>query len=547
MSGLSNELKAYLRLGLCCALVFGLAAISTLAAIPTEESQSLQKVIIIDDGGGGGPGPDPRATTGEWITLPYLLQEPSGAAFSAAHSALLHNGRVLFLPESDTVKTLLWDPTNEASPTFSFPDNFPSDFLFCSGHSFLQSGQLLVVGGGGNFVSNAINRAWRYNPDAGTNGTWTRTAGDMLQQRWYPTAVTLGEPGFVLVASGVFGNVQYADQLEVYNETTDSFTVVTGGTRVIPETYPGLHLLPTGKVLYTNTGFGHFTHETNTTAAYFTFDNLENPVSGQWTTMTSPMNHPDRSEGMSLQILTPAAIPEEYTSRVVVFGGGWPNTAGRQKVEAISTAALSPSTPWNLLQDMAVPRFHASAVLLPDGKALVLGGAEHSDNGTTATKNTQIFNPATETFTTADNLEFSRGYHTVTVLLPSGKVMVSGGINGPNERKIEIFSPPYLFKGARPTITSVPTFFHHSQSITITTPNASSIQKVVLVRPMAYTHHTETEQRVLPLAFSQVDWQTLAVTAPGNHPHPQAPRGYYMLFILNSSGVPSQGQFVYLH
>jgi hypothetical protein len=464
---------------------------------------------------------------------------------------MLHTGKVLFLPEGDTYKTLLWDPTNEVSPTFSFPDNLPGDWLFCSGHSFLQSGQLLVVGGGGNAVTGAINRAWRFNPTAGTNGTWTRTAGDMSQLRWYPTAVTLGEPGFVMVASGVFYdaffNLQVADQMEVYNETTDAFTVVAGGTRAMPETYPGLHLLPTGKVLYTNTGFGHFTYETSTTAAYFTFDNLANPFSGQWTTMTSPMNYPDRSEGMSVQILTPAAIPEQYTSRVVVFGGGWPTTAGRQKVEAISTAALSPSTPWNLLPDMAVPRFHASVVQLPDSKVLVFGGDEHGNNGTTGTKNTQLFNPVTETFTTADDLEFSRGYHTVTVLLPSGKVMVSGGISGANERKIEIFSPPYLFNGARPTITSVPALFHHGQSFTITTPNASSIQKVVLVRPMAYTHHTDSEQRVLPLAFSQVDSQTLAVTATDNHPHPQAPRGYYMLFILNSTGVPSQGQFVYLH
>lgn len=529
-----------LRLALSGALV-----LSASAAGP-QILQGAVKPIIIDDGGGG-PGPDPRATTGEWVTLPYLLQEPNGTAFSAAHSAMLHTGRVLFIPEADTVKTLLWDPTDEVTPRFSFPDNFASDYLFCSGHTFLQSGELLVVGGGGNFVSNAINRAWRFDPDAGTNGRWTRTLGDMAQQRWYPTAVTLGEPGFVLVASGVYGSVQYADQLEVYNEATDAFTIVAGGQRILPETYPGLHLLPTGKLFYTLTGFGHFTYENSTTAAYFTFDNLENPFSGQWTTMTSPLNYPDRTEGMSVQVLTPAAIPEEYTARVIVFGGGSPNTAGRQKVEAIDTASLTPSTPWTLLPNMAVPRFHASTVLLPDGNVLVFGGDEHGNNGTTGTKITELFNPTANAFTRADDLQYSRGYHTVTVLLPSGKVMVSGGISGANERTIEIFNPPYLFKGARPTITSVPSFFHHSQSFNITTPDASYIRKVVLVRPMAYTHHTETEQRVLQLPFTQVDAQTLAVTAPGNHPHPQAPRGYYILFILNGSGVPSQGRFVYLH
>ncbi len=73
----------------------------------------------------------------------------------------------------------------------------------------------------------------------------------------------------------------------------------------------------------------------------------------------------------------------------------------------------------------------------------------------------------------------------------------------------------------------------------VTSPQAADIDSVVLVRPMAVTHQTDSEQRVIPLNFT-TSGTTLTVTAPnGNHPHAVAPKGYYMLFIVNNLGVPS--------
>lgn len=496
------------------------------------------------------------ASPGTWKTLPYNMQSPDGTPYSAAHVAMLRTGKLLLIAEKDTAETVLWDPTDEDSPQFQHPDNQPADFLFCSGHSFLSDGRLLVVGGGGNFVSNAINRAWKFDPVAGTNGEWSRTKGDMQLQRWYPTAVTLGYPN-VLVAGGVYGQpVQQAEKLEVYSEITDEFKVVTGppsnptgADRVLPETYPGLHLLPNGKILYSQTGFGHnfLPSEPSPTAAYFEFTDLASATQGEWTDMTSNMHHPDRTEGGSVQILRPVAGCVEQAARVIVFGGGQPEQSGRAKVEAIDTAALSPGTSWTLLPDLAEPRFHASAVLLPNGKVLVLGGAEHGDNGTTGNKTTEVFDPASNTFEPQGKLEFGRGYHTVAALLPSGKVIVSGGISGAKETKIEIFSPAYLSAGRRPSIKWAPRRVHHGQCFRIATLQACEIEKVVFVRPMAFTHHTDSEQRVLQLRFSKCR-NVLTVLAPGgNHPHPHAPRGYYMLFVLNTKGVPSVAKFVHLH
>ena len=76
---------------------------------------------------------------------------------------------------------------------------------------------------------------------------------------------------------------------------------------------------------------------------------------------------------------------------------------------------------------------------------------------------------------------------------------------------------------------------------------AADIERIVLVRPMAVTHQTDTEQRVIPLDFTRTG-DILEATAPnGHHPHPVAPRGWYMLFVLNGARIPSEGRFIFLH
>ncbi|WP_426368146.1 galactose oxidase early set domain-containing protein [Streptomyces sp. E-08] len=127
--------------------------------------------------------------------------------------------------------------------------------------------------------------------------------------------------------------------------------------------------------------------------------------------------------------------------------------------------------------------------------------------------------------------------------------------------------PPYLFNpdgtlATRPAIVSFdgkplgdpaigPTGHygvHHGHNFVIGTPQADEVAKVVLVRPWAVTHQTDTEQRVPECDFVRTGDQEVTATAPdGGHSHAIAPRGYYMLFVLNGSGTPSMGRFVHLH
>jgi hypothetical protein len=151
-----------------------------------------------------------------------------------------------------------------------------------------------------------------------------------------------------------------------------------------------------------------------------------------------------------------------------------------------------------------------------------------------------------------DEMSHPRHYHSVAILVPTGQVMAAGGAEPGGcslsvENTIELFSPPYLFRGPRPEITSAPDFVSHGRNFTIQTPDSFQISKVILVRPMAVTHQTDSEQRVISLEFTVTGKNTIKARAPGGMPpNSIAPPGYYMLFILNDDGVPAVAEWIRL-
>ena len=132
-----------------------------------------------------------------------------------------------------------------------------------------------------------------------------------------------------------------------------------------------------------------------------------------------------------------------------------------------------------------------------------------------------------------------RLYHSIALLVPDGRVMVGGGgrkTKAVDYADLEFFSPPYLFKGPRPTITGAPAQVSYGQSFIVQSPDAGSIAKVSLVRLGALTHAVNTSQAFYWATFSKGS-QLINVTAPPNGNY--VPPGFYMLFLLNEAGVPS--------
>ena len=123
------------------------------------------------------------------------------------------------------------------------------------------------------------------------------------------------------------------------------------------------------------------------------------------------------------------------------------------------------------------PRAYHTLTTLPDGTVLAGPGERESDgtNPAFAEKSAEIWNPDTDTWALMSSAQVPRMYHTTQVLLPDGRVLVAGSgrnINAPSQSNAEIFSPPYLFKGARPAIAFAPGQLTHGTSFTLDTPDA---------------------------------------------------------------------------
>jgi hypothetical protein len=460
---------------------------------------------------------------GAWSVFPRPIpRRGPGTYDGVVHAALLHTGKVLFITADET--TLLWDPEDTSAATFEDPANQPPYSQLCGHHVFLSDGQLLSVGGGG-YGPNPVAR-WGYRFDPGTK-TWSPTANPMSESKWYPTAVVLDDDR-VLVTCGNSGG-----QMDIYDKATDTFAqIVSGDDKHFPNLYPGLHVLPNHVVFYSRTGWGSAGAggfaTPDGTSAYFA---LTGPNSGAWTPITPALVN--RAKGMSVML---HATTPPYV-RILVMGGV--DNATNNTYELFDATVLSPASSWS--GPIAFPdgqhRSLCSAVSLPDGKVFVSGGIQVPNSPCT------MFDPETNTWAPMAALPSIRDYHSVSILLPSGRVMMAGW----NNSSIEIFDPPYMFH-KRPAISAAPSLVHHGQTFTISSPDAASIARAVLVRPMAITHQTDSEQRVLVMSCLQRRGHRLTLTAPhGGHPHALAPKGYYLLFVVTDTGIPSEGRWIYLH
>lgn len=207
------------------------------------------------------------------------------------------------------------------------------------------------------------------------------------------------------------------------------------------------------------------------------------------------------------------------------------------------------------------PRWFTSAVLLPNGSVLALSGADRDEvalpGGGVPVRQAELFDPVTETWKPMASANHPRTYHNTAMLLPDGRVLVGGHapINtaysfsislpgfSPNDGRdpsFEIYSPPYVFRSDRPTITSAPAQVNPGQTINIATPQASSIGKVLLIRRTATTHLVDADQRAVSLPIVSRTGSSVKVKVPSSSA--VVPAGLYMLFVNRNTSnglVPS--------
>ncbi|MFG2346323.1 radical copper oxidase GlxA [Streptomyces phaeochromogenes] len=596
--------------------------------------------------------PEYKAANGKWD----IVEFPEEYRLNTIHAALLHTGKILLIAGSgnnqdnfDAKKfdTRVWDPVKKTIKKVPTPAD-----LFCTGHTQLPNGNLLIAGGtkryeklqgditkagglmvvhnenpdkpitlpagtrftgkegGKTFVSKdpvVVERARKvFDPDTGkflrnepglgriyveaqksgkkyetgtqdnyrvqglsgaearnTYGIAEKLALDkkdfqgikdayefdpvaekyikvdpMNEARWYPTLTTLSD-GKILSLSGLDEIGQLVPgKNEVYDPKTKKWTY-TKGVRQFP-TYPAISLMQNGKLFYSGANAG-----------YGPDDVGRDP--GVWDLKTNKFN---KLKGMSdpklLETAGTVLLPPAQDEKYMVIGGGGVGESEQssKKTRIIDLLADDPKfvDGPELEKGTRYPQYS----ILPNDDVLVSGGSEdYRGRGASNILQARMYDSKSNDFKRVADPLVGRNYHSGSILLPDGRVMFFGSDSlyadkantkpGKFEQRVEIYTPPYLYQGSRPSLSGGPKTIERGGSGTFTSQHASSIKTARLIRPSASTHVTDVDQRSIALDFTKTK-DGIEVTVPKSRNLVES--GWYMLFVTDDQGTPSKAQWV---
>src|SRR5207302_2358749 len=347
---------------------------------------------------------------GQWQTLPYTMP------INPIHAALLNNGKVVIVSGSGNVagntsfRAALWDP--QAGTITTQPVGWD---MFCNGMVVLPDGRPFVMGGTLQYDPfHGELRTSTYDP---ATNTFTDQQS-MAHGRWYPTGTVLGD-GRVMIFSGLSETGGTNTSVEFYSAGSGWSAAFSAPWT--PPLYPRLHVLPNGNVFYSGSTTG---------------SSLFNPATHTWTTNVAFTNYNGtRTYGTS--ILLPLTPANNYTPKVLIMGGGSPST---NTSEIIDLSATTPK--WVYGPNMSQPRIEMNATILPNGKVLAVGGSLNDEDTSTASLNADLYDPVSNTFSSAGQNAFARLYHSNSLLLPDATVLFIGAnpARGTYEAHDEIYT-----------------------------------------------------------------------------------------------------------
>jgi len=447
----------------------------------------------------------------------------------AIHAALLPNGKVLawdatpddadddpHTTDNFTTRVTLWDPiTGQHVET----NNDTDTDLFCAGSAHLWDGRVLFAGGdSGTAGSNGpLSNTNIYDPE--TN-TWRR-APNMHAPRWYSSVAALGNGEMLTFGGGYLPTP--AGEVFQFDQTWRALPVTNPSPDL--EDYQWLQATPDGDVLTFGPGNSVSVIETDGSGAF--------------------QPGPQRD---SIDLRDYGSYAMFDVGKILVAGGG----------EATSSSVIidTDTQQTSDTSSLTVGRRQHDLTILADGTVLASGG--HTDNdrfvsATAGTKVVELWDPASGRWDLMNPMFVTRQYHSITMLLSDGRVLSAGGgicgdcsAIGYEEQNAEIYTPPYLFAAdgtlaPRPSMSNVPSQVNYDQRVVVGSADAQSIDRMHLIKLGSVTHSQNQEQRLVPLNFERFDG-ALSVTLPSSRY--VAPPGHYLLFAINTDGVPSTGEII---
>lgn len=572
--------------------------IVALSLLPTSSQSGAFDIGIRETSGPTGSVPD------AWGPL-VTFRTASGGYAAPVHGTLLPDGRIQFVgferstadgaqtngdaeighrnafvftpdalgatPPAEITVSALTEPIDVNEQVIG--DWRVNDNLFCAGQTLTSDGRVFTAGGTRSLTNvttgelRVVGLSYATTYD-GQN--WSRVPANMAAvgatgtpMRWYPTTTRLPN-GRILVTSGfdlVVPNGSVNLSVESYDTGTGAWSSVSpfGQTPVvlINSDYTHAFVLPAQLGAYDLLMFGEPgvpVLGSSQSANWLPLESAPRPGSdafqqarhangGQW----DPQTAPDNGASSVLLPLRTTSGEWAYGNGSVLIAGGAHNTAHIKSIDVFDPV----SSRWRPTVNMLVDRHHPSTVLLPDGRVLIVAG--HSDDPNV--RHAEYVDPR-QGFSVAiggaDGGEV-RGYHSVSLLLPDGRVLVAGGrdISTPDSVEKPTFRyyyPHYMF-APRPRILTAPTQLAFGTSFSILSVGASPPAEVVLVGLGAMTHSFDENQRSIQLTLAANvpvgtgAYLSIAVSPYGSQ---VAPPGYYMLFVLDGQLIPSIARIVHV-
>jgi hypothetical protein len=420
----------------------------------------------------------------------------------------------------------------------------------------------------------------------------------MVDHRWYATATTtqpiarLNGQDIVMISGGtdrtvpgpsmphnsyetykIFASTNPSGFLGVDDDPSPSTAVVYAGPDdpgtpnliELLNIYPRLHVLSDDTLFLSGPG-GKSAKVDQDVTALPTGSPPPAPQFARPWDLTAARNSPIafRDDGSSVLMHT---LGDDFVLRV---GGDDPVTApgappvATDVVEVCHANAAALPVKWTQFGNLpGGPRVYANAVVLPDMSVLVLGG--RSARGALYVMDPDLYRPGLGWSSVNAPSPTRRGYHATAVLLPDGRVLVGGGeLDTPQssgERDYDIYVPHYLQGNPQRPVFYVLTDVLTGASVSFDSTNFADLlqrgqsyrakfddigeldqlEKIVLMAPGAITHHSDMSARYVDISGTAVNHNTRQFTIPANG---AVPRGFYMLFGLNSAGIPSVARWV---
>ncbi|WP_031076237.1 kelch motif-containing protein [Streptomyces sp. NRRL S-118] len=360
----------------------------------------------------------------------------------------------------------------------------------------------------------------------------------MNEARRYPTLTTLKD-GKVLALSGLdeIGQIVPGKD-EIYDPKTKTWEY-TGFERRFP-TYPAIFLMDNGKLFYSGSNAG-----------YGPADVGRDP--GIWDLETNKFTKiPGLGDADRMETSATVMLPPAQDQKFMVIGGGGVGESQESSEKSRLIDLKDPNPRFRDGASLDKGTRYPSASLLPDDSVLVTGGSEdYRGRSGSNVLEARTYDPKSGRYTRVADPQVGRNYHSGSVLLPDGRVMIFGSDSlfaddantkpGVFEQRIEIYTPPYLYRDARPRITSGPESIERGGSGVFKTPDAAKITTAKLMRPSAVTHVTDVDQRSIALEVEKTA-DGIEVTVPKNRS--LVPSGWYMLFVTDDKGTPSEAVWV---